>query len=477
MEYNIKVCCRVRPRSDKETGLAPMRFIEDNSLLINNEQYTFDKVLNPSATQEDAYNNCVGETTLDDILSGFNYTIFAYGQSSSGKTHSIMGYNGGDGILPQTIKKLFQKIENDERDIQYSISVSMYEIYMERIRDLLNINEDNLKIREGGFKKGIWIQGVVEQPVNSYEDCMGYIEVGNSNRAVGETRLNNKSSRSHALYSFTITKTMLNNGKKTESRLVLVDLAGSEKVSKTGATGQTLMEAQYTNKSLTTLGIVIKSLSEKNSHIPYRDSKLTRLLTDSLGGNSKTCLLITCSPAEVNLSETISTLKFGSRTKLIKNKPCMNVELSIEEYKRIVEGLKGKRGGDGGDGGNNKLQDEIDRLTSENKRIGGEAEQLRGEAEQLRGEVDVFRAEVERLNQKIELINSNREVKILINTDSIAHKLLENKEECIRVLTTALEGANTKLINQRTQYENMIYLLKRNGKSLNLPIKSPRRGG
>lgn len=469
MEYNIKVCCRVRPFNSSELGLnglagKPIKFFGDNSIAVNNEQYTFDKILNPSSTQKDVYECCVGDTALTDILSGFNYTIFAYGQSSSGKTHSIMGYQN-DGILPQTIKKLFQKIEgdaeNNEGEFQYSITLSMYEIYMERVRDLLNVNEDNLKIREGGFKKGVWVQGAVEQPVSSYEDCIGYIDVGNANRAVGETKLNNKSSRSHALYSFTIIKTALNTGKKTESRLTLVDLAGSEKVSKTGATGQTLIEAQYTNKSLTTLGIVIKSLSEKNAHIPYRDSKLTRLLTDSLGGNSKTCLLITCSPAENNIPETVSTLKFGSRTKLIKNKACANVELSIEEYKRIVESCREK--------GVREDTTEVRKLT---EKVGFLTEEVRKLTETNEKLVE----DNETLRKQIEELNSKREVKIVINTESIAHRLLENKEECIKILTTALDTANTKLINQRTQYENMIYLLKRNGKNLNLPIKSPRRG-
>jgi kinesin family protein 5 len=228
-------------------------------------------------------------------------------------------------------------------------------------------------------------------------------------------------------------------------------LAGSEKVSKSGATGITLTEAQYTNKSLTMLGIVIKSLSERTSHIPYRDSKLTRILTDSLGGNSKTCLLITCSQASDNLMETISTLDFGSRTKLIKNKPYANIDMSIDDYKKIVD-LYSKKD-------TAEIENYIESIKT-----------LQTENDKLRQKIDELTSENEKLRTR------EKEIKINITTDTIAHRLAENKDEHIRILTSALEITNLKLQTQRIQYENIIYILKRTGgKSTNIPIKSPRK--
>jgi kinesin family protein 5 len=433
------------------------KFVGDNSVVVANEQYTFDKVLRGSATQEEVFNACVPPTAISDIFAGYNFTVFAYGQSSTGKTHSIMGYES-DGILPRMVNKLFDKMLAEENnDIQYSVTLSYIEIYMEKVRDLLNINEDNLKIREGGCKKGVWIQGVVEQPVSSYEDCMNFVRMGNSNRVVGETKLNSRSSRSHSVCMLTVSKLIIEEGKRTESKLVIVDLAGSEKVSKTGATGTTLVEAQYTNKSLTSLGIVIKALSEKASHIPYRDSKLTRILTDSLGGNSKTSLLITCSPAESNVQETLSTLKFGSRTKLIANKPYANVDVSIEEYRRMVESY---------------TTSSSTSLEAENAELRAEVERLTGRIDALLIDLDMKNAELE--TRRVEFESRTKEVKIVINTDTIAHKLLENKDEYIKVLSAGIENANAKLINQRAYYENIIHALKRNGMTI-LPIKSPRK--
>jgi len=466
MDNKIRVCARFRPLSSAELKSAEKgtekgsadvtKFVGDTSVIVANEQYTFDKVLRGSSTQEEAFNACVPPTAISDIFSGYNFTVFAYGQSSSGKTHSIMGYES-DGILPRMVCALFEKMLTEENnDIQYSVTLSYVEIYMEKVRDLLNINEDNLKIREGGCKKGVWIQGAVEQPVSSYEDCMNFVRIGNSNRAVGETKLNSRSSRSHSVCMFTISKLIIEEGKRTESKLVIVDLAGSEKVSKTGATGTTLVEAQYTNKSLTSLGIVIKALSEKALHIPYRDSKLTRILTDSLGGNSKTSLLITCSPAESNVQETLSTLKFGSRTKLIANKPYANVDISIEEYRRILESYTSSSSSS--------------KLEEENKELRAEVERLTARIDALIIDLDTKNAELESRSKE-----QTKELKIVINTDTIAHKLLENKDEYIKVLSAGIENSNAKLINQRAYYENIIHALKRNGMSAILPIKSPRK--
>jgi Kinesin motor domain len=245
------------------------------------------------------------------------------------------------GIIPRIVKAVFRGIRNGDDMLEYTVQVSYVEIYLEKVRDLLNPAQDNLKIREGK-KKGIYIDGVTDFYVGSFNDVLRIMKKGDMNRSIAATRMNAKSSRSHSVFIMTVTQRHTQTNATKTSKLIMVDLAGSEKVRKTGASGLTLLQAQHTNKSLAALGNVINSLTESRSHIPYRDSKLTRLLTDSLGGNSKTCLIITCSPSMYNLEETFSTLRFGMRAKSIKNKPRVNQERTVEEYKKLLGAAKRK---------------------------------------------------------------------------------------------------------------------------------------
>jgi len=208
---------------------------------------------------------------------------------------------------------------------------------MEKIRDLLDPSKTNLKVVEDK-KKGIYIAGVTENYVAEAGEVYEIMKIGNENRSIGSTDMNAESSRSHSCFILTVQMNNTADFSSKTGKLYLVDLAGSEKISKTGAAGQTLEEAKTINKSLTTLGIVINNLTDgKSTHIPYRDSKLTRVLQESLGGNARTALIITCSPAKFNEDETISTLKFGSRAKKIKNKPKVNKELTVAELSHMVD--------------------------------------------------------------------------------------------------------------------------------------------
>lgn len=238
------------------------------------------------------------------------------------------------GVVPRLIKDLFIAIRG-KKGYEFLVSMSYVEIYLEKIRDLLSPLRDDLKIREDRFR-GLWIEDVTETYVNCFEDAVRVMRKGELNRTVAETAMNAHSSRSHSVLVMHLQQNELKTGKKIISRIVFVDLAGSEKVAKTKAEGLLLKQASSTNKSLLTLGLVIRSLAEKKSFIPYRDSKLTRLLTDSLGGNSKTHLVITCSPAKFNYEETLSTLRFGAITQTILNKPVVNLEMNVEEYKRLL---------------------------------------------------------------------------------------------------------------------------------------------
>ena len=257
------------------------------------------------------------------------------------KTHTMQGVDINDpktkGIIPRIVTHIFNQIDEASEDIEFTVKVSMIEIYMERIRDLLDPRKINLQVHESK-DKGVFIEDVTETYVTESVEVEQIMKLGNENRSIGVTDMNKQSSRSHSCFIMTITQNNAISFTCKTGKLYLVDLAGSEKIAKTGATGQTLDEAKKINKSLSSLGLVINNLTDgKSTHIPYRDSKLTRILQESLGGNSKTWLIITCSPSVYNEAETISTLRFGQRAKKIQNKPKINKELSVAELKHLLE--------------------------------------------------------------------------------------------------------------------------------------------
>jgi kinesin family protein 5 len=279
--------------------------------------------------------------TVDDILNGYNGTVFAYGQTGAGKSYTMMGNDIDDeeqkGIIPRIVEQIFASILSSPGNIEYTVRVSYMEIYMERIRDLLQPQNDNLPVHEEK-SRGVYVKGLLEIYVSSVQEVYEVMRRGGLARAVAATNMNQESSRSHSIFVVTITQKNVETGSAKSGQLFLVDLAGSEKVGKTGASGQTLEEAKKINKSLSALGMVINSLTDgKSTHIPYRDSKLTRILQESLGGNSRTTLIINCSPSSYNEQETLGTLRFGMRAKSIKNKAKVNAELSPMELKIMLK--------------------------------------------------------------------------------------------------------------------------------------------
>jgi kinesin family member 5 len=242
------------------------------------------------------------------------------------------------GIIPRTVEALFAGVTEADESIEFCFKASYVEIYCEKIRDLLDNHrvKTNLMVREDKAK-GIYIAGVTEEYVTSEDELLGIMAAGAINRAVAATGMNEGSSRSHSVFSITVTQRDVSNATTKSGKLVLVDLAGSETVRKTGASGQQLEEAKTINKSLSALGQVIYALTdEKATHVPYRDSKLTRILQDSLGGNSKTALIINCSPSSYNGPETVSTLRFGTRAKSICNKVIKNETRSVQELEDLL---------------------------------------------------------------------------------------------------------------------------------------------
>jgi kinesin family member 5 len=292
-----------------------------------------------SSQQSDIFDFSI-RSTVEDVMNGYNGTVFAYGQTGAGKSYTMMGDMDDSvkkGIIPRITEQIFDAIMvHGSANIEYTVGISYLEIYMERIRDLLNPAMDNLPIHEG--PKGPYVKGLREVYVAEVAEVYTAMHLGQQSRVTTSTNMNEESSRSHSIFLVTINQKDVNTGSQKSGMLYLVDLAGSEKVGKTGATGQTLEEAKKINKSLSALGMVINSLTDgKSTHIPYRDSKLTRILQESLGGNSRTTLIINCSPSSYNDAETVSTLRFGMRAKTIKNKAKVNAELSPQELKRQLK--------------------------------------------------------------------------------------------------------------------------------------------
>lgn len=339
---------------------------ESNTIILDAKPepktFNYDYVGDENSTQEEVFHK-IAQPIVDSCLEGYNGTIFAYGQTGSGKTYTIQGPGFDDvclseqaeedrGILPRSFEYIFNKLEHmteeetEESKVEFLVRTSYLEIYNEQIMDLLNPTSQNLQIRED-IKKGVYVEGLVEEVSSSAHEMLDLIKKGAQKRHTGSTLMNKESSRSHSVLTTTIESKIMKNGlfHIKIAKFHLIDLAGSERAKSTDAAGSRLKEAGMINKSLSALGNVINSLVEvgqgRSRHVHYRDSKLTFLLRDSLGGNSKTLMIANISPASNSFNETLSTLKFAQRAKLIKNKAIINedssgtVAILKDEIKRL----------------------------------------------------------------------------------------------------------------------------------------------
>ncbi|KAK3102002.1 hypothetical protein FSP39_008034, partial [Pinctada imbricata] len=332
----------------------------------------------------------LGKGVLDNAWKGYNCSLFAYGQTGSGKSYSVMGYGNNKGIVPMFCDELFKGVEGKrstaKEDEEYQVTFSMLEIYNEQVRDLLNAKSMSVK---GGLKvrqspnKGFYVESLVSCPVNSFKEIENKINEGNRNRTVAATNMNATSSRAHTIVAITFVQKTPNETGQSMTRtssVNLVDLAGSERADSTGATGDRLKEGSAINQSLSSLGNVISALADQSTGkkkvvVPYRDSVLTKLLQNALGGNSKTIMIAALSPADINYDETLSTLRFADRAKAIKTTATVNesptdklIRELREENARLMEMIKTggvvlpPDGAGGGGGGGGYSKDEVEEM-------------------------------------------------------------------------------------------------------------------
>ena len=383
---SVKVAVRVRPFNPREIDLGtalcvdmngPTTILKDVNDPSKDRPFTFDfsfwshdcfeedsngyfvPTSSKYADQRKVFDQ-VGKEVLDNAWEGYHTCLFAYGQTGAGKSYSMVGYGANKGIVPISMFEIFERIKKSPApNVEYEVQFSMMEIYNERVQDLIIDPKERpgqgLKVREHN-KLGVYVEGLTKHPVDSYEAIEGLMEEGNKNRTIGSTIMNASSSRALTIITLEFKQKEVKEGLKTEKLSVinLVDLAGSERASKTGASGDRLKEGSAINTSLTVLGLVIAKLAERemkgkgNVVIPYRDSVLTRILQNALGGNSKTLMICAISPATDNYDETLSTLRYADQAKKIKNKAIINeseTDKMIRELREENEKLKNMLGG------------------------------------------------------------------------------------------------------------------------------------
>ncbi|XP_041713088.2 kinesin-like protein KIF3B isoform X2 [Coregonus clupeaformis] len=359
---SVKVVVRCRPMNEKERAANFERVVEVDvelgQVAVRNPRgaaahqhpkvFTFDSVYDWNSKQVDLYDETF-RPLVDSVLLGFNGTIFAYGQTGTGKTYTMEGVHSDPerrGVIPNSFEHIFTHISRSQNQ-QYLVRASYLEIYQEEIRDLLSKDQScRLELKERP-DTGVYVKDLSSFVTKSVREIEHVMNVGNQNRSVGSTNMNEHSSRSHAIFVITIECSEMGVDGENHIRvgkLNLVDLAGSERQTKTGAQGERLKEATKINLSLSALGNVISALVDgRSTHIPYRDSKLTRLLQDSLGGNARTVMVANIGPASYNVEETLTTLRYSNRAKNIKNKPRVNEDPKdalLREFQEEIARLK-----------------------------------------------------------------------------------------------------------------------------------------
>ncbi|MFT7799182.1 hypothetical protein Z043-120032 [Arapaima gigas] len=336
-KVKVKVAVRMRPLLSKEVQLnrpVCVQALPNTAQVVLGQErtFTFDYVFGPKTKADEVYTSCV-KPLVSSLLNGHNVTVFTYGKTGSGKTFTIGGGHGDRGIIPHVVQDIFQGIA-EKYHSDFKVKASYIEIYKEKLRDLLNLETQskNIHIREDD-KGNTVLVGARENTVDTADELLGVLEAGNTARHIAATQVNETSSRSHTIFTVALTQRDSEANLTLFSKLNVVDLAGSERVAQTGNKGQLLKESAQINSGLLALGNVLRALSQphrRGQYVPYRSSKITRLLRDSLGGNSQT-LMITCiSPSSSSLHETLRSLQFASCARTIHNQLVVNWDKGME---------------------------------------------------------------------------------------------------------------------------------------------------
>lgn len=493
---NVRVVVRVRPMDQREKMDGSYNCVSVDSVngtvavTRNNvtppeppRVYAYDAVFDSNTSQMDIYVQ-TASPIVEQVLKGYNGTIFAYGQTGTGKTYTMAGSSTAPelrGIIPNSFAHIFSHIAKAKDDEKFLVCVTYLEIYNEEVRDLLGNNpHQSLEVKERP-DIGVFVKDLTGYVVHNADELEKIMTVGDKNRHIGATAMNTESSRSHAIFSITVESSKKGSDGKTHvkmGKLHLVDLAGSERQSKTQATGTRLKEATKINQSLSVLGNVISALVDgKSTHIPYRNSKLTRLLQDSLGGNSKTVMIATIGPADTNYVETISTLRYANRAKNIENKTHVNNEpgdalltrfqLEIDQLKKQLEDCSNEiEGGAEDDLSEEDLSEdsvsdpEMDSLDPEEKKlrkkmrreekekmIKEKTHQARKVLEEKRAELQRTKRQQEELKDKLQRLES----KVLVGGEN----LLDKADTQRRLLEQAARELELRAANELRLKEDL----------------------
>ncbi|CAA92295.2 Kinesin-like protein [Caenorhabditis elegans] len=482
-QETVKVIVRCRPLSSQEIAnnyskIVHMRPQRGQIELKNpkeqdepSKDFTFDAIYDENSTQSDLYEETFRDL-VDSVLNGYNATIFAYGQTGTGKTHTMEGKSSDPeqrGVIYKCIDHIFEHMAASHNQ-EYLVRASYLEIYQEELRDLLEAESNKkleIKERPDG---GVYVKDLTSKLTRTVGEIHEVMIRGNGHRSVGRTNMNEHSSRSHAIFIITVECSRIGEDGEshiTVGRLNLVDLAGSERQSKTGATGERFKEATKINLSLSALGNVISALVDaKSAHIPYRDSKLTRLLQDSLGGNSKTVMVACIGPASYNFEETLGTLRYANRAKNIKNQPKINEDPKdalLREFQEEIEMLREQlkqrktRSRDGAtqsfyDAERAKLEDDIEAIQKDDSLIKHEKDRLIREIQEKHDLLEKERIEQARVAERIANIQS----RLIVGSEEDGRLESRTKEQHAQ-----LEKKRRELAEQKRREREMVEALER----------------
>jgi hypothetical protein len=481
----VKVSVRVRPITSEDLKTSGQDSIIEEANLSSGvitvkkdsdlKSFNFDTLFDESISQKQIYQK-VGLPVVESVLNGYNSTVLAYGQTGTGKTFTMIGSSEQKGIIPRSVKQVFKSTHCDLSH-SYSIKVAFMQLYNEVLQDLLKPNNPIL-IREDS-DEGVFFSGLAWMDVFTVEDCMNFLSMGDKNRSIAFTNMNAQSSRSHAVFMVKIEKRLKKDlnlpespVKKRESvmtkaTLYLVDLAGSERVSKTKISGNRLDEAKNINLSLLALGNVIQALSDgKSKFIPFRDSKLTRILEQSLGGNSKTSMIVTIGPSPNNFQETLSSLQFAVRAMKIQNIPKVNMTI---DYKALCS----------------KLQAEIDKV-NDNKNISNieldklveENQALKERLERVTLDKDRYQSSKEKLEKILDGHKHGLDLSMMLGDSDESEKIkiyyrkkIEHKEDDFRKYSQKVQTAMSEKDEKILSLESRIQELEAINSSLSLDYR------